>query len=282
VAKRTARQYGFRPDRAIGKRDDRAVFVVGSPRSGTSFTAGAIGSVPGFADLGEVNAVKAIVPFVFDNDIDNAAKRLRHAIVLAQRLGMVAPLRPIEQTPESTFVMPALAAAFPFGRFVHLIRDCRDVVCSLIERGWLRDGSAGSVRARATNTTHDDAGNPFGQYARFWVEPERRAEFEAASEATRCAWAWRRYTQAALDNAAELPAEMSWQVRYENMAQDPNAAAGELAVFLDAEGRRSNFEHAIGMVHPRSVGRWEKDLSDSQLAEIAVEAGDLMETLGYV
>ena len=34
--------------------EERLVFVFGSPRSGTTFLAGAIGAVPGFVDLGEV------------------------------------------------------------------------------------------------------------------------------------------------------------------------------------------------------------------------------------
>src|SRR6266702_3804307 len=38
---------------------ERIVFVVGSPRSGTTFLAGAVGSQPGFVDLGEVRPVKA-------------------------------------------------------------------------------------------------------------------------------------------------------------------------------------------------------------------------------
>ena len=38
----------------FGRLDDRLVFVVGSPRSGTTFLAGAIGALPGFVDLGEV------------------------------------------------------------------------------------------------------------------------------------------------------------------------------------------------------------------------------------
>jgi hypothetical protein len=39
--------------RRIGS-EDRLVFVIGSPRSGTTFLGGAIGAVPGFVDLGEV------------------------------------------------------------------------------------------------------------------------------------------------------------------------------------------------------------------------------------
>src|SRR5438094_1984597 len=42
--------------------DGRAVFVVGSPRSGTTFTGSALGSQPGWVDLGEVPILKAAVP----------------------------------------------------------------------------------------------------------------------------------------------------------------------------------------------------------------------------
>jgi hypothetical protein len=54
VAKRLVPRRGASLSERIGKLDDRFVFVIGSPRSGTTFLAGAIGSVPGFVDLGEV------------------------------------------------------------------------------------------------------------------------------------------------------------------------------------------------------------------------------------
>jgi hypothetical protein len=56
-AKRLARPRSLR--QALGSPDERLVFVLGSPRSGTTFLAGTIGSLPGFVDLGEVAAVKA-------------------------------------------------------------------------------------------------------------------------------------------------------------------------------------------------------------------------------
>jgi len=42
--------------------EERLAFVVGSPRSGTSFTGRALGSQPGWVDLGEVPILKAAVP----------------------------------------------------------------------------------------------------------------------------------------------------------------------------------------------------------------------------
>jgi hypothetical protein len=40
------------------------VFVVGSPRSGTTFLAGVVGSIPGFVDLTEVMPIKAAIPSI--------------------------------------------------------------------------------------------------------------------------------------------------------------------------------------------------------------------------
>ena len=62
VAKRLAPRRGGSLRERVGKLDDRLVFVIGSPRSGTTFLAGAIGSLPGFVDLGEVAPVKAPSP----------------------------------------------------------------------------------------------------------------------------------------------------------------------------------------------------------------------------
>jgi hypothetical protein len=104
----------------LGRLDERLVFVLGSPRSGTTFLAGAIGSLPGFIDLGEVAALKAAIPELSQVTPEAAAPELRTLLRRARRLGLVGRQRGVEQTPESVFVAPALAAAttqvFPTGR----------------------------------------------------------------------------------------------------------------------------------------------------------------------
>ena len=42
--------------------EERLVFVVGCPRSGTTFVGRAIGGLPGFVDFGEVTPWKAALP----------------------------------------------------------------------------------------------------------------------------------------------------------------------------------------------------------------------------
>ena len=138
VAKRLAPRRGASLAERFGPLDDRLVFVLGSPRSGTTFLAGAIGSVPGFVDLGEVPPVKAAVPELAALPADDAARRLRRILNVSRRVGLIGSVRAVEQTPELAHVVTAIPLAFPGATTVHIVRDGRDVACSLLEKPWLR------------------------------------------------------------------------------------------------------------------------------------------------
>ena len=145
-----------------------------------------------------------------------------------------------------------------------MLRDGRDVVCSLLERGWLRSGRGGG----------DDAGLAYGDHARFWVEPERVGEFRAASEARRAAWVWRAYVSALLASGTS-----PYEVRYEAMATDPVGTAG---------WPRGVSGRACGAARQGACGwrmRLDRPLSPrphaGQLADVEAEAGDLLAELGY-
>jgi hypothetical protein len=260
VAQRGWRESGGDPALAT----ERPVFVVGSPRSGTTFLAGAVGAQPGFVDLGEVRPVKASVERWRGLPEEEAARELRATLERVRRLAFVRDLRSIEQTPETSFLVGAAARAYPRATLLHIVRDGRDVVCSLLEKGWLRDDREG----------RDDAGLRYGGHVRSWVEPGRHDEFAAASEATRAAWAWRRYV-----TAARGAPEHTLEVRYERVAADPAAAADEIAARL--EGDAAALREALSAIHGRSIGRWRRDLTPDQVADVEREAGPLLRELGY-
>jgi hypothetical protein len=254
-----------RGTRFLGRGERRLVFVVGSPRSGTTFAGGALGSQPGFVDLGEVPLLKAAVPRLVERPVEEQGREIRHILQLIRNLAFARGLRAVEQNPETSFVLQGALRAYPSAMAVHMIRDGRDVVCSLIERGWLRPGREGA----------DDANQAYGAHARFWVEPERREEFARASEATRAAWAWRRYV-----TAARSAPERTIEIRYESLAADPSAEAERVAQALDADP--GPLREAFGRVHADSVARWRTDLTPEQLADVEAEAGDLLAELGYI
>ena len=245
--------------------DERAVFVVGSPRSGTTFTGSALGSQPGWVDLGEVALLKAAVPGLTELPADAQAREVRRILERVRGLALVRGLRGVEQNPETSYVLAGALAAYPQGLAVHVVRDGRDVVCSLIERGWLGAGRAGA----------DDAQQPYGRHARFWVEPERREEFERASEAQRAAWAWRRYV-----GAARAIPDRTIELRYEALVASPHAEADRIAERLGSEPEP--LRRAFAKVHGSSLGRWRRDLTSEQVAEVEAEAGELLAELGYL
>lgn len=256
----------FRPDprRIIARPDGRLVFVFGCPRSGTTFLAGALGRLTGYVDLGEVAPLKAAIPTLAEREPADAAPDLRRILTRVQRLGLTGGLRALEQTPESVFIAPALRLAFPEAIMLHLVRDGRDVVCSLRERGWLASSRAG----------HDDAGHAYGAGTRFWVEPDRATEFTSVSEVRRAAWAWRRYVETGLALRADAT-----ELRYELLTSDPGGVAAGLALLL--EHPVDELERVLSAAHPESVGRYRSELSGADLAEIDAEAASLLRSLGY-
>jgi hypothetical protein len=256
-----ARRGGSRP---LTRRENRMVFVVGSPRSGTTFVGNSLGSQPGFVDLGEVPLLKAAVPRLAGRPVEEQAREVRRLVQLVRNLGLVHGLRGVEQNPETSYVLQGALRAYSDAKAVHVIRDGRDVVCSLLERGWLGAGRTGT----------DDANQPYGAHARFWVEPERRREFAEASEATRAAWAWRRYV-----TAARVAPERTIDLRYESLVADPAGEAQRVAQALEAEPEP--LAAAFSEVHADSVGRWRTELTPEQLADVEAEAGALLAELGY-
>lgn len=216
-------------------------------------------------DLGEVEPLKDAIRRFAPLDESTGTAEIRRILTRSRRFGLVGGIRPVEQTPEMAHVLPSALKAFPEARVVHALRDGRDVVCSLLERGWLRAGRDG----------RDYAGPPFGPSARFWVEEDRREEFPRVSDARRAAWAWRRYLTAV--RTAGVPVA---EARYERMTADPETVGAELAEALDVpvEPMIAALRHA----HSDSVGRHARDLSDEELGDVLAEAGDLLRELGYL
>jgi hypothetical protein len=241
------------------------IFVVGSPRSGTTFMGRVLGAQRGCVDLGEVKPIKAAIPRLVALPDENAARQFRRILERVRRLGFASRLRGVEQTPETSFVLGAALRAFPEGRAVHMLRDGRDVVASLLERSWLSDTRLGGT---------DDVGQAYGGHARFWVEEDRREEFLRSSEATRAAWAWRRYA-----TAASASSERTLEVRYEELVADPRRVAERLAEHLDLDA--DSLARSLSEAHGESVGRWQRDLTPEQVADVEREAGELLVRLGY-
>jgi Sulfotransferase family len=140
---------------------DRPVFVVSAPRSGSTLLFELLSRFPALWSIGGeshalIRGIPELHPAARGHGSDRltaaeaspaVAAALRDAIIgqlvdrSGQRLGALPPaerparVRLLEKTPANALRIPFLLAVFPDAFFVHLRRDPREVICSLVE-GW--------------------------------------------------------------------------------------------------------------------------------------------------
>ncbi|MCI4063278.1 sulfotransferase [Micromonospora sp. R77] len=282
VADRKERRELERPvpaaNRKLSLKVERPIFILGAPRSGTTFLGSCVGALPEVSYHFEPRLTKAVARCVYEGSWtpQRAARYFRGyygALLAASGHG---GLRFAEKDPENCFIVPFLTEVFPDAVFLHVYRDGRDVAVSHAEQPWLNASSTGSGKSGR-------GGTPWGAAPRFWVEPERRDEFSRVSDLARSAWMWRRFTSSALTQLAELPADRVRHLRYEDIVSRPAEAAEAVADFLqvgDAAGRQA-LHARFGKARPNSVGRWRARLDENDLADVRAQAEPLLTELGY-
>lgn len=257
----------------------RPIFIVGAPRSGTTFLGACLGELPEISYHFEPVATKAATRLIYENCWSTLKARWFFRTVYAwlMRLHLDGDLRFAEKTPQISFIIPFLVRAFPDAQFIHILRDGRDAALSYSKKPWLQAAQAQSGKA-------EPGGYAYGPYARFWVESERVKEFETTSDLHRCIWGWRRFTESVLAAAAQLPTGQYHELRYESLVSNPTLEADRLLDFLQISNSKSRsvFHGAIAQARPDSVGQYRRELLESQLQEIDREAGTLLRRLGYV
>lgn len=254
------------------------IFIVGAPRSGTTFLGDCLAVIPEISYHFEPVATKAAARYIYEGKWDKRKAKWFYQQVYGwlMRQHLDADLRFAEKTPQNCFIIDFLAQTFPDAKFVHIIRDGRDAALSYSKKPWLQASQAESGK-------FEPGGYRYGPYARFWVEPERVREFETTSDIHRCIWAWRRFTESALEAGAKLPPIRYYEVRYEKLVSNLTDEDSHLLEFLEITDSRSclSFQKAISKAKVDSVGRWEKELTNEQVSTINKEAGFLLKKLGY-
>lgn len=168
-----------------------------------------------------------------------------------------------EKTPHNVLVMMPLGALFPDARFIHVIRDGRDVACSLVSMDW-HDGTGAKVEYIQN----------IRNAARYWREVVRAGRQQAAAMAGRV-----------------------MEVRYEALVADTQGTMRQVLAFvgeswdpaiLEAhkkdrshEPQESSTQQVTKPVNNSAIGRWKREMSPSDKAAFKAEAGALMKELGY-
>jgi len=192
---------------------DSPVIIIGSPRSGTTVLAWALDQHPELVAFGES---QILVELFGTGNLGRNYNRegkssflRRHGIDQQQFLADVGlgfnrlftraagGKRWVDQTPYHTLMLPWLAGMFPGAKFIHILRDGRRVVHSMINK-----------------TAH------FGVKGPKWSE-----DFEAACRT------WVQYSKTATAFEAENP-DRCITVRNEDLVQDPEPGFRRMLSFL--------------------------------------------------
>jgi len=175
--------------------------------------------------------------------------------------------RPADKTPNNVRVVGKLLTWFPNGIFIHIIRDGRDVACSL--------------------RNHPKEKIENGKIVPSLID-------RAISE---CAQRWLNDTSAGL---AYRSHPRYYELKYEELVSDPHTVLNKLCQFIGETyhpcmvdpntsrsdnmdtGRLVNNHNSKEKISYQSLGRWRNDLTAHEKREFEDIAGELLIALDYV
>ena len=231
---------------------DQPVFIVSSPRSGSTMLFEAMATAPGIHSIGGeshglIEGVPSLNPATrgFDSNRLGAdaatpqvvgALRQRFHAALRDREGKPpAPgrVRMLEKTPKNSLRIPFLSQAFPEGVFVYLYRDPRQVLGSMMD-AW----QSGKFR------TYPNLPGWTGLPWSLLLVPGWR-ELNGLPLADVVARQWEATTRLLLDDLEAMPASHRRVIRYESLIADPQ---GELEKLCASVGL--GWDRAVGASLP--------------------------------
>jgi len=175
-----------------------------------------------------------------------------------------------DKTPINIMHLPLLVEIFPDAKFVHIIRDGRDVVVSIVKHAQRVLKEKGEADWTFENKT--------GEFAEKWAS----------------------YVEQGLAFAKKYPNNY-WEVRYEDLKKEPEKTLASLLKFLGVDNKRSICKKCLqtadfkrlsggrkpGEEDPNSffrkgiVGDWQNHLDENTQRAFLTKAGTLLGRLGY-
>lgn len=258
-------------------KDMNLVLLVGCARSGTSILGELIASHPAVKYIFEAHHIWELGGLGTNDShrltADHALPPIKKEVrdwFEAQSPG-AATL--VEKNPRNILRIPYVHEIFPEARIVHILRDGRDVACSMVP---------GCGRNEWSHLK----------------PPGWRDFFASYAGAERCAAAWKQIMEIGLDDLRQVP---HLQIRYEDLVSHPVPVMRQVLAYMGLDlhpqvvafcsrvaDETANSYHAgvqdrwYSNDHRRRVGRWRENLTLQEQAKIDTLLAPLLSQLGYV
>lgn len=289
------------------------VFILGCPRSGTTFLSSCITSIPHVDEF-----VGVLAPPRMMHEIGRMAKAgedykemtllmrdifwqsfWRRSMFFKERVGSLLSKKDFSglfkkpelegkifcyKEPFMCFGMEQVAEEFPNAKFIHIIRDGRDNADSM-ERSYplaLSDETLKDLHMVRNKSSEIGAFYKVGDFhIPWWVDQDKAEDFINHSHYERFIWMWREMVSRVINCGRKLDPSRYIEVRYESVVSDPVNSATKILQFMD-EKPSKKLIGALNKGHQRSVGISQSRQSEDNLKGALSIAGRLLSDLGYV
>lgn len=276
------------------------IILIGAARSGTKFLRDILASGSGTASVPyDVNYVWRYGAENAPNDIlDPENLTSKQTMFIKKTLRSLARAEVddvlIEKTVSNTLRIPYIEAVYPNARYVHLIRDGRDVVESAM-RQWEAPPNWSALRQKLKDVPLKNVSYVwwFGYNfltgllskrsgGKVWGPryPGIDDDVKRLPLATVCAKQWAASITTAQRDLAIIDPNRAFEIRYEDIVADESA----LSNLVDALGLPDSnkiLEARRNKLQMPSKSRW-NDLSVDQQSEIHAQIVTVLENLGYL
>jgi len=280
---------------------DRPTIIVGAARSGTTLLGKLLARHPDVAYWVEPKYIwryrNPTAP-TDQRDSDEATPRVkryirsRFASFVAQHDGS----RFLEKTPTNCFRIPFVHEVFPDARFVHLVRDGRDVALSAY-RKWTSPPKKEALWRRLTtfeiplrdlpfytvDFLRDVVGRQlYPERAYIWGPhvPNLAAIRNQLGVLLACGYQWKESVQAALRGLEKVPSDQQLEIRFEHLVQAPEGVLGEILAFTELQAKDEVLNYASKVVRPEARARWRTE-SNHDVDRLSTIIGPTLVKLGY-
>ncbi len=277
--------------------------IIGAGRSGTNMLRDLLVSLPEFATwpCDEINYIWRHGNREFETDeftramaTDCVKNFIRKKFQQIAQKNARATI--IEKTCANSLRCGFVHEIFPDAKFVHIIRDGRDVASSAAIR-WNAPLDINYLLKKARFVPPTDL--PW--YAAAYLKARLYRTFSGKSRLSTwgpryqgmqsvmqsnelivaCAIQWKACVESAIEQLSALPENQLLTVRYEAFTQNPTSELRKVCEFLGAHPDDTTLIELAKQVSSGSVGKWKSRLSEAQISAVNEKCGDLLQELGY-
>lgn len=289
------------------------IFILGCPRSGTTFLSSCIGAIPDIREFVGALAPPRIMHLIgsshsaaFREDFLACVRDIfwqsfwrgeyfrteRLSLLVSGKIGLFEFLKTPSlegklfcyKEPFLCFAAEHFAAHFPNSKFIHIIRDGRDNADSMIRTY----GDALSDEVLTSDKLSFNKVSEIGFWRRqddfnfpWWLPVQEEEAFRAMSKYGRYVRLWKEMTSRCCALGETLGEERYLEIRYENFVSDPIPHGDRVRQFI-RKADSKQFRRRLKKAFTRSTNISKANQPQAQLKESEAIAGDLLARLGYL